>query len=149
MSNYTYIDCRISGSDLICDRRKIVSGNAVKIRAVFDEGWSGLNRYFAYRSVIGDSTETGESFYKVEPIDISGIFNGDGFLEFGFIGRDNDGNVIKSTNICTIIVEKGAYIVNPGVRADALSIIGRFDAVERSVLDANNTADKAKTKANA
>ena len=148
MSNYTYIDCRISGSDLICDRRKIVSGNAVKIRAVFDEGWSDLNRYFAYRSVIGDSTETGESYYKDEPIDVSGIFNGDGFLEFGFIGRDDGGNVIKSTNVCTIIVEKGAYIVNPGVRADALSIIGRFNAVERSVLDANNTADEAKTKAN-
>ena len=143
-----YIDCSISGVDFLCDRKKIPAGNELMLylRTKFSVDWAELHKYAVFRAVKNDGEETGEAYISGTELDISSIFDGAEYIEFGFIGRDGDGNVIKSTSVNSIYMADGAYIASPGVRADALTIGGRFASVELIARDAKTTAEGANTK---
>lgn len=130
-----YIDCTVSGIDFICDRQKIPAGNelVLVLRARFSEEWANLSRFAVFAAKTDDGDVTGEIFINGIETDISEMFADAHYVEFGFIGADSDGNIVKSTGVKSVYKTKGAYIVNPGVRADAFSIIGRVRRLEEKV----------------
>lgn len=130
-----YIDCTVSGIDFICDRQKIPAGNelVLALRARFSEEWANLSRFAVFAAKTDDGDVTGEILINGIETDISEMFADAHYVEFGFIGADSDGNIVKSTGVKSVYKTKGAYIVNPGVRADAFSIIGRVRRLEEKV----------------
>lgn len=144
-----YIDCSISGIDFICDRQKIPAGNELSLllRASFSADWAQYLKFVVFRAKTDEGEATGEAIIDGDELDVGSIFDGASFVEFGFIARDPLGKVIKSTNVKSIYMTDGAYIVNPGVRADELSIAGRFDSVDIRSREALNIAGEAKTSA--
>ena len=143
------IDCIIKGEEFICDRKKIPSGNefALSLRCSFSEEWANLSKYACFLIKTSEGDITVERLIESGEVDVSDIFDGAEFVEFGFIGCDADQNVIKSTNVRSIMPEDGAYIVNPGVKAHNLTIVGRFEGVEKTANDARSVSNNALSKA--
>ncbi len=148
MSNFTYIDCKVQGDEIICDKGKVISGDSVKVRAVFDESWAGLTKYVYFLKHAGDADETGEGVLENGELDVSGFFWDADFFEFGFVGKDVEGNIIKDTNVIFVKVDKGSYIVNPGAKASNLTFVGRLSAVELLANEAKSASQSAVQVAN-